>query len=509
MKFLLGCLGLLLLAGCNSNKPNPAESSGGERIQIFYNNDNFGYLEPCGCRVSPIGGIDRRWNAFMAYPEKSRVFVDAGNLLFKSPRAGNYLEPQWYEQARGVVEAYNVLKADAVAVGANEFALGVNKFLELAKTANFPFLSANLYWRGTNKLFVKDSIVIERQGKKIGVFALFHPDLPLPGELEARDPIAHAKAMKEKLVGQGVDFILALSHQGYEQDVQLANQVKGISLIVGAHTQSLIQNPDQEGDTLLVQLSNQGQMLGMLEYDQKFQRTNFVVTELDADYNEAPRGLANPMKNLLAITNLRMEEANKKLDQQLWNKHQGKVAGFQTFLNCKECHGKQASFQEGKNHSAAFLTLLAANKDRNLDCVKCHSVGLGAEGGFQQMKEAFLDEAGKPVPLEKIRAHLPKDFPSGGYRHNVGKVRPEVERWITAMKKAGVKKSFVSVQCENCHGGRPGHPFDDNSRAEKVALNTCLQCHTKEQMPDWYTEGGTLKKDVAMKALQSVTCPSN
>jgi hypothetical protein len=499
-------LGFFFFACNSSQNLNVAET--GEKIRVFFNNDNFGYLETCGCRVSPIGGMDRRWNAFMAYPENSRVFVDGGNLLFKSTQAGDFLAPQWFEQARGVVEAYNLLKADAVAVGATDFALGVDKFLELAKSANFPFLSSNIYWRGTNKLLLKDSVVIERYGKKIGIFGLFLPELPLPNELEARDPTAHARAMVKKLEAQGVDFIIALAHQGYENDVALAKEVKGISLIVGAHSQSLLQSPDEEGSTLIVQLSNQGQMLGLVEFEAKnFKRSNFVVTELDGDFVDSPKGMANPMKNLVAITNLKMEEANKKLDQQIWNKHQGKVAGFQTFLSCRECHGKQASFQEGKHHSAAFLTLMAANKDRNMDCVKCHSVGMGKEGGFSTMKEAFLDEAGKPVPLEKIKGHLPKNFPSGGYRNEVGKIRPEVERWIEAIKKAGVKKSFVSVQCENCHGARPDHPFSNNGASAKVALNTCLQCHTKEQMPDWYNDKGILNKSVAEKAMQEIACP--
>ncbi len=507
MRFIFLALAAALLVSCNSGKSVPSEVSG-DRIQIFYNNDNFGYLEPCGCRVSPIGGMDRRWNAMMAHSEKTRIFVDAGNVLFKSPRAGDYLAPQWYEQGRGVIEAYNVLKADAVAIGANEFALGVNKFLELSKLANFPFLSANLYWKGTNKTFAKDSVVIHRLGKRVGIFGLFSPSLPLPSELEARDPVSHAREQVKKLKSEGVDFIIALSHQGYEEDVRLANQVKEISLIVGAHTQSLIQNPDTEGNTLLVQLSNQGQMLGMVEYDLNFQRTNFLVTELDADYNEAPRGMANPMKNLLAITNLRMEEANKKLDQELWNKHQGKVSGFQTFLNCRECHGKQANFQEGKAHAGAFLTLMRVHKENDLDCLKCHAVGQGAEGGYSSPKELFLDDAGKPVAMEKIRAHLGKEPSSGSYRGQPPRIRPDVERWIAAMKKAGVKKSFASVQCENCHGPRPGHPFDDNTPAAKVAINACLQCHTKEQVPEWYTDSGKLNMEVAMKAFRFVSCPS-
>jgi hypothetical protein len=352
-------------------------------------------------------------------------------------------------------------------------------------------------------------VLLERMGKKIGVFGLFHPSLPLPPELEARDPIAHAKEMVKKLRAQGAEMVILLSHQGYDHDVKLAQAVPGIDLLVGAHTQSLLQQPDMEGKTLIVQLSNQGQMLGMVEYSVADfpKRTDFVVEELDARFNETPRGEANPIKNLLAVTNLRMLEANRKLDDRIWTAHQGKD-GFQTFLSCRDCHSKQAAFQEGKLHAAAFLTLLRAKQENNLDCVKCHSVGLGAPGGFKSLKTAFLDEAGEPVPLEKIRGHAGKDFPAlekGGYRENPGAIRPDVARWIDAMKKAGVKKTFVSVQCENCHGSMLEHPFSGGP-ATAVATKTCLQCHTKEQMPAWY-DGNKVKQEKVQAALKEVACP--
>jgi 2',3'-cyclic-nucleotide 2'-phosphodiesterase (5'-nucleotidase family) len=151
------------LSSCTSGAkfaPNEA----GDRVRIFYNNDNFAYLETCGCRVSPIGGMDRRWNAMKAYPDGTRVFLDAGNLLFKSAHASEFLAPQWYEQAAGVIEAYNLLGADAVEPGETDFALGIEKFRELAAKANFPFISANLVTKD-DKPFLPASVIIKRLGK--------------------------------------------------------------------------------------------------------------------------------------------------------------------------------------------------------------------------------------------------------------------------------------------------------------------------------------------------------
>jgi hypothetical protein len=511
VKLFAAAAALLALAGCT---PGANVSGGdGRRIRIFYNNDDFAYLETCGCRVAPIGGMDRRWNAMKAYPDDSRVFLDAGNLLFKGAHASEFLAPQWAEQASGVVEAYNLLGADAVEPGETEFALGVSKFRELAGKAKFPFISANLFERDTGKPFLRDSVMLSRQGKKIGVFGIFGPGLELPPELVAREPIAAAKKMVEGLRASGADMVIALTHEGYDADVRLAKAVPGIDLIVGAHSQSLLQHPYEEGQTLLVQLSNEGQMLGMVEYDTvdfPKKRTNFVVAELNNEFNEAPRGLANPMKSLVAVTNLRIQETNKALDQKIWAEQAKRVpaASFETFLSCRECHERQSDFHAGKPHGAAFLTLLAAHKETNLDCVKCHSIGLGQSLGFEGLADAFRDANGQPVPLSKVLDAAGPGFPKPGvsYRADPKRTRADVARWHEALSKAGVKKAFVGVQCENCHDAMPGHPFGE-FHPTAVRITTCVQCHTREQAPTWYDAEGNLDEKKAQAALASMKCP--
>jgi predicted CXXCH cytochrome family protein len=102
-----------------------------------------------------------------------------------------------------------------------------------------------------------------------------------------------------------------------------------------------------------------------------------------------------------------------------------------------------------------------------------------------------------------------KNFPAEGtdYRKNPAHIRPDVQRWIAGLKEAGVKRAFVSVQCENCHGPKPGHPFAADGAVKKVSSTVCLSCHTPEQMPAWYDAGGKVKQPVVDAALQSVACP--
>lgn len=508
-------LAALVLAACSSGT-QPAARDSASSFAVYYNNDNVGYLDPCGCRVSPIGSMHRRWNAMAARRPEERVFVDSGNTFFKSLNPPEHLREQWQEQALGVVEAYNLLRADALTPGESDFALGTAKLLELRAKAKFDFLSANIVKRENGALLFPPRKIVQRAGKKIGVFGLYSPALALPAELTAKPVNAAAAEQVAQLKREGAELIIALSHQGFEADKTLAAAVPGIDLIVGAYSQSLLQDPVEVGNTSIVQLSSQGQMLGYVEYasrEGRLKPVRQVVAELGADFDSSPDPkLANPMKNLVAVTNLRIAEANRRLDEKLWAAHEAQgVSGPETFLSCRECHTTQAKFQEGQLHAAAFLTLAAKGQENNKECLKCHSVGMGESGGFAGLKQAIQKAEGAPLDHKKIlaAAGLAKIAAEGrDYRANPSQVRPEVARWIEALKRSGAKKAFVGVQCENCHGTLAGHPFGDlDARHKKPAAQLCVQCHTQSQMPAWYTPDGALKANAVEAAMKTVACP--
>ncbi len=83
------------------------------------------------------------------------------------------------------------------------------------------------------------------------------------------DPIPAVQKCVDELEAKGIKRILALSHHGYENDKVLAAQTRGIDLIVGAHSHTLlgdVKNPLSKGpyptvvknqggeDTLIVQV---------------------------------------------------------------------------------------------------------------------------------------------------------------------------------------------------------------------------------------------------------------
>jgi 5'-nucleotidase/UDP-sugar diphosphatase len=175
----------------------------------------------------------------------------------------------------------NRIKYDAMAVGNHEFDNNYKTILKQREWAGFPFLAANIYFKGTDKrAFDPAYIIKEHQGKKIGIFGLTTKDTPFKASNEEakkkfdfKDIVETAKEvvkiLKER---EGVDYIIVTTHVGHygsatsNGDIDLAKNVDGIDVIVGGHSQEII-NAEVHNNTIIVQAKDWGQYLGKLEIE--------------------------------------------------------------------------------------------------------------------------------------------------------------------------------------------------------------------------------------------------
>ena len=118
---------------------------------------------------------------------------------------------------------------------------------------------------------VKPCVIIEKAGKRIGVFGLLADlkALVAPStyaELTYLDPIETAKAMVDMLQRQNCDLIVCLSHLGVAEntvnDIEIAEKVKGVDMIIGGHTHTELKEPKLVGNTRIYQRANRGKCVG-------------------------------------------------------------------------------------------------------------------------------------------------------------------------------------------------------------------------------------------------------
>ncbi|MBM4311785.1 MAG: hypothetical protein FJ119_12675, partial [Deltaproteobacteria bacterium] len=230
------------------------------------------------------------------------------------------------------------------------------------------------------------------------------------------------------------ELVVLVSHQGLEQDRQLAERVKGVDVIIGGHSQELTLKPEKVGDTLIVQAGKEGEYLG--EITLQFEdghivshsyNLNPLTEQIPADAKVA--ALIKEWDDLVARE---MEKSPIKLPephqtQIVWDHYP--VAG-----TCRECHTEVHAAWEKTPHGRAIESLKASGRLNNPECLYCHTTGYGREGGFKTMEKT-----------------------------------PEL----------------AGVQCASCHDVQPEHLQEASS--ENVATvsdkRLCLSCHTVDKSP--------------------------
>ncbi len=151
-----------------------------------------------------------------------------------------------------LTDTMNTLGYDAMAVGNHEFDSGPAELARFIDGVNFPVLGTNIDASAEPLLNGKilPHTIIERGGEQIGIIGITTPEtenISSPGDnITFTAPITAAQNAVDALTALGIDKIIALTHQGYDYDLELAEAVSGIDIIIGGHSHTFLYNPDDE-----------------------------------------------------------------------------------------------------------------------------------------------------------------------------------------------------------------------------------------------------------------------
>ncbi len=281
MRTVQSCWPLLALASTVAASSAMAESS----MTILHTNDFHSRVEPVskydsGCSAEDnaegkcFGGYARMVTAVAEARKRNpdALLVDGGDQFQGS---------LFYTYYKGAVaaEIMNNLQYDGMTVGNHEFDDGPVVLRGFMDNVDFPVLMSNADVSKepalANKLM--KSTVIEKGGHKIGLIGLTPQntnELASPGKnISFSDPVEAVRGEVAALTEAGVNKIVVLSHSGYRTDLRVAEEVEGVDVIVGGHSNTLLSNtnekaagpyPTMVGDTAVVQAYAYGKYLGEL-----------------------------------------------------------------------------------------------------------------------------------------------------------------------------------------------------------------------------------------------------
>ncbi len=266
------------------------------KLTILHTNDVHSHVDPFpmdGGKYQGLGGAVRRAAMIdKVRSEESHVLLlDAGDIFQGTPyfnKFGGELD----------MKLMSKMRYDAATIGNHDFDAGIDGLEKQLKHANFPILIANYDFSDTVMAEkTKSYKTFERGGIKIGVFGIgIELDGLVPNSLFLKtrylDPIEIANRTAKFLKYQEkCDYIICLSHLGYQykrtkvSDIALAKESEGIDLIIGGHTHTFMDKPDEIqnkiGEKVLInQVGWAGIMLGRLDvYFEKNYRGNCTTCD--------------------------------------------------------------------------------------------------------------------------------------------------------------------------------------------------------------------------------------
>ena len=307
--------------------------------------------------------------------------------------------------------------------------------------------------------------------------------------------------------------LVVLSHAGFDPDEKLAAQFPFIDWIIGAHSQSFLRFSRDVGNVKIVQTLSKNHYVGDIGIDTnaKKQSDTYVLHEIRDELEQSLN--PNPFRKFIDDHKNRMNELQiiEQSHMTMDTNPNAPVKKYKTAASCIECHKPQGEFWQGTPHSIAYTTLMNAHEQNNLQCIKCHSVGLGDPKGFSAAK-SLVSFQNKPIIDYWNQIHSMSSEIKSVRKLDSKQIQAISKKWMDFDKKSGVKNNFANVQCLNCHTEHDEHPFNADipqTHEDKIAgiKNKCLSCHTAEQAPEWYGKDSKINEKVLAQKFKKMSCP--
>ena len=293
-KRLLSCIVCICMVLCSLNATTFAKDS--ETIVILYENDVH-------CAVEGYSKLAAMKNELKSEYEyvgvvSSGDFVQGGTLGAVSK--GEY-----------IVELMNLVGYDAIAPGNHEFDYTISRLTELYELSETKYISCNFAKIGEEKTYFEPYTIVSYGDVDIAYIGIITPETITSarpsqfrnenGEIiytfnESRLYEVVQESIDEATEA-GADYVIALSHIGYDESGELNDvtdvieNTDGLDVVLDAHSHSVIEEKivkDKSGDDVLLSSTGTGfENIGKLtiangEFDTELVKTE-TYTKTDAD----------------------------------------------------------------------------------------------------------------------------------------------------------------------------------------------------------------------------------
>ena len=175
-----------------------------------------------------------------------------------------------HTKAQDMVDVMSALKLDAM-TGHWEFTYGADRVKEISDSAPFAFLAQNIRdneWQEPvfepRKIFERGNTRIAVIGQALPRTAVANPRWMFPKwEFGIREDDIQKQV--DELRAAGAAIVVLVSHNGFDVDRKLASRVRGLDVILTAHTHDAMPGLIRVSDTVLVAAGSHGKFVARLD----------------------------------------------------------------------------------------------------------------------------------------------------------------------------------------------------------------------------------------------------
>ena len=428
-----------------------------------------------------MGGLPRRATFIKqeTAEDTSTLILDSGNFISSRPLAEPVLETAG-AKAELIIQTMDLMGYEALAVGEMDLYLGLDRLRSLEEMTNVRFLSANLTDSKGKALF-KTSVILKTGGIRVGVIGLTAPPADqrvLTKRMEGavvEDPFGTASEEVDKIRDK-CDLLVVLSNVTFAKNLELAETVPGIDMIISGGTKRFMKRPlirkstlvttgyyegratgkltihldgeikgwisAQELDYLKKQVQAAGQKTGtpagQRRYDDLAEKraSADLLTLYEPDMVNLTPSFSDDLEITAMITEYRKNLKNRPGASPGLTAAPGEQVYYTGHEACAQCHEARHRFWLTTDHFKAFESLAPKNAEADPDCIPCHVTGYMRRTGYWPK-----------APKENLRG----------------------------------------IQCESCHGVGSLHAANPESYSlvHLPSAPRCMDCHTEEQDGDF------------------------
>ncbi|KPK28254.1 MAG: hypothetical protein AMJ61_03120 [Desulfobacterales bacterium SG8_35_2] len=442
--------------------------------------------------------------------------LDGGNLLFKQQRLSPGLLQQAKITAAGIIDSYNSMKYDAVAVGKNDLAAGLSFLQNQSARSEFPWLSVNLV-RKSDQGPLFSAALIRRMGNiSVGVIGLTAHDGSIQfGENEDAELLPWQEVLPDIVTDltEKCDLLILLSNNVSNENEKIAEALPDIHMIIQSSPRSGNIAPKLTNKSLIVQTGKQGKYLGWMLINWQKSKT--------WGHTGAAKELATKKRELDGISGRisRIERHERKQDLPANANYQKLLAARETlfseiiFLE-NELHDLKESgltFSTFENHFIPLEVNLPDQPDVK-KIVETTKLSVN-QAGRNQAEESAISSAMPELQLEKLpftgwetcapcHSAQTSFWRKTGHASAYQTLASEEQQFnldclpchVTGEYKdirisnndtvlLSLPAQLQQVGCEVCHGPGRNHAAtrDTNAIFRKPDISICTRCHTAER----------------------------